>query len=175
MLKKKTKKQYIVFVLQIAAAAVLALCDQLIKKAVTEKIPTGTHIDVIKGFIGLTYTRNTGAAFSIFSDSTLALSIVTLILLIALVVYLLLSGIESRVFNIAAAMILGGGTGNLIDRFAKGYVVDYIETLFIDFPIFNFADILVTVGVVIVCVYLIYDIVRDEKKKKQSGNEDGKA
>lgn len=175
MIKKKTKKRYIVFVLQIAAAFTLALCDQVIKSVVTAKIPKGTHIDVIKGVIGLTYTRNTGAAFSIFSDSTLALSIVTLIMLIALVVYLFLSGFESRTFNIAAAMILGGGTGNLIDRFAKGYVVDYIETLFIDFPIFNFADILVTVGVITVCIYLIYDIVREEKEKKKSKNEHGDA
>ena len=69
--------------------------------------------------------------------------------------------------NVCAVFILAGGAGNLIDRFAQGYVVDYIKTLFIDFPVFNFADILVVVGVFVVCGYLIYDFIREEKQKKR--------
>ena len=63
-------------------------------------------------------------------------------------------------------MIISGGIGNLIDRIARGYVTDYIKVLFIDFPVFNFADILVTCGSFLLIIYLIRDIYNDRKKKK---------
>ncbi len=172
--KKETgKRKYLIFALEMVAVAVLALVDQLIKKAVTADISGGDHIVLIKNFIGLTYTENSGAAFSFMSDSTELLSIFTLILLVVCVVVLFLGKIKGKLLNIGAVMIIAGGTGNLIDRFSKGYVVDYIETLFIDFPIFNFADILVTCGVAIVCIYLIYDIIKEDKKKKAEKIDDG--
>ena len=63
------------------------------------------------------------------------------------------------------------GIGNLIDRVFRGFVVDYIETLFIEFAIFNFADILVTCSAVVLIVWMIYDVYRDSKKEKDSKNE----
>lgn len=163
----ENKKRYFVFALQIVAAAVLTVIDQLIKKAVVSGLKGKEDITVIKNVIYLTYAENTGAAFSAFSNSTMLLSVVTLIILLAGVVYLFFAKINSKIANIAAAMILGGGSGNLVDRFAQGYVVDYIGTAFIDFPVYNFADILITVGVALLCIYLIYDIVKEEKRKKQ--------
>lgn len=165
-------KRYIIFAVQIAAAAVLTVIDQVFKKLAVEHLMGKEDIVLIKNFIGLSYAENTGAAFSAFSDSTMLLSVVTLILLLGGVVFLFLGKIEEKLLNICAVLILAGGAGNLIDRFAQGYVVDYIKTLFIDFPIFNFADILVVVGVFVVCGYLIYDIIREErlKKEKADGN-----
>ena len=63
-------------------------------------------------------------------------------------------------------MIVSGGIGNLIDRFFRSFVIDYIEVLFIDFPVFNFADILVTVGSFLLAFYLIYDTLKDRETKK---------
>ena len=166
-------KKYIIFTVQIISAAVLVFVDQLIKKLVVDNLMGKEDIILVKNFIGLSYAENTGAAFSMFSDSTMLLSVVTLVMILGGIVYLFLGKIEGKLMNICAVMILAGGIGNLIDRFAQGYVVDYIKTLFIDFPVFNFADILVVVGVFVVCGYLIYDIIKEEmqkKKEKADGN-----
>lgn len=160
-------KRYVIFALQIVSAAVLVLLDQWFKKLAVEHLMGKEDIVLINNFIGLSYAENTGAAFSAFSDSTMLLSLVTLALLVAGVVFLLLGKVQGKLMNICAVLILAGGASNLIDRFAQGYVVDYIKTLFIDFPIFNFADILVVCGVFAVCGYLIYDIIREEKQKKK--------
>lgn len=160
-------KRYIVFSVQIIAAVMLALIDQWFKKLAAEHLMGKEDIVLIENFIGLSYAENTGAAFSAFSDSTMLLSVITLILLLGGVIFLFMGKIEGKILNSCAVLILAGGIGNLIDRFAQGYVVDYIKTLFIDFPIFNFADILVVVGVFVVCGYLIYDIIREEKQKKK--------
>ena len=160
-------KRLICFSIQMISAAVLVLLDQWFKKLAVVHLMGKEDIILIRNFIGLSYAENTGAAFSIFSDSTMFLSIVTLIIIVAGVIYLMLGKVEGKLMNVCAVLILAGGAGNLIDRFAQGYVVDYIKTLFIDFPVFNFADILVVVGVFVVCGHLIYDIIREEKQKKR--------
>ena len=66
--------------------------------------------------------------------------------------------------------MVSGGVGNIIDRIRLHYVVDYIEPLFIDFAVFNFADCLITVGAAILIVYLIVDLVKDIKNNKNSNS-----
>lgn len=149
------------------SAAVLVLVDQWIKKLAVDNLMGKEDVILLKDFLALSYAENTGAAFSAFSDSTMVLSVVTLLLLLGGVVFLLLGKVQGKLMNICAVLILAGGAGNLIDRFAHGYVVDYIKTLFIDFPVFNFADILVVVGCFTLMGYLIYDIIREEKQKKK--------
>ena len=74
--------------------------------------------------------------------------------------------------KISAVLIISGGLGNLIDRIFRGSVIDYIEPLFVNFAVFNFADCLVTVGAAILIVYLIYDLVKSVRKSdKASGGE----
>ena len=162
-----SKKRYIVFTLQMVSVAVLVLVDQWIKKLAVDNLMGKEDVILLKNFLALSYAENTGAAFSAFSDSTMVLSVVTLLLLLGGVVFLLLGKVQGKLMNICAVLILAGGAGNLIDRFAQGYVVDYIKTLFIDFPVFNFADILVVVGCFTLMGYLVYDIIREEKQKKK--------
>lgn len=162
-----SNKRYIVFTLQMVSAAVLVLVDQWIKRLAVDNLMGKEDVILLKNFLALSYAENTGAAFSAFSDSTMVLSVVTLLLLLGGVVFLLLGKVQGKLMNICAVLILAGGAGNLIDRFAQGYVVDYIKTLFIDFPVFNFADILVVVGCFTLMGYLIYDIIREEKQKKK--------
>lgn len=166
----KDNKKYLFFVVEMAVAAVLVLVDQLIKSAVVKTLKGQSDIVIIKNFLGLTYAENTGAAFSSFSESTTMLSIVTLILLIGFAIYMFLGKLNGKIKNVCAVCIISGGTGNLIDRFKQGFVVDYIETLFVDFPVFNFADMLVVCGVIVLCAVLIYEIVAEEKQKKQENN-----
>lgn len=149
------------------SAAVLVLVDQWIKRLAVDNLMGKEDVILLKNFLALSYAENTGAAFSAFSDSTMVLSVVTLLLLLGGVVFLLFGKVQGKLMNICAVLILAGGAGNLIDRFAQGYVVDYIKTLFIDFPVFNFADILVVVGCFTLMGYLVYDIIREEKQKKK--------
>ncbi len=165
-------KKYITLTAEMLVAAVLVLVDQWLKKLAVSNLAGKSDIILIKNFIGLSYAENTGAAFSMFSDSTMLLSVVTLILMICGVVAFFVMKTHNRIIDCCAVLIIAGGAGNLIDRFRMGYVVDYIKTLFIDFPVFNFADILVVVGCFSLCGYLIYDIIREEREKKK-GKTDG--
>lgn len=158
-------KRCIVFAVQLVSAAVLVGIDQWIKALAVKNLMGKDDIVLIKNFIGLSYAENTGAAFSAFSDSTMLLSVFTLILLVVVAVYMFIA--DGKVKNICTVCIFAGGLGNLIDRFAHGYVVDYIKTLFVDFPVFNFADILVVCGVFVLSGMLIYEIIKEEKQKKQ--------
>ena len=161
-------KKYIVFAVQMVAAAVLVFVDQWLKKLAVEHLMGKEDIILIKNFIGFSYAENTGAAFSMFSDNTMALSVVTLILLVGGILAMLFMKPQGKLVNICAVLIIAGGAGNLIDRFANAFVVDYIKTLFIDFPVFNFADILVVVGCFVLSGYLIFDIIKEEIEKKRA-------
>lgn len=171
-MKESKAKRILLFVCQMAAAALLVGADQLIKQAVTENLKGTSGKVLIKGVLGLTYAENTGAAFSMFSSSTLLLSIVTIALLLGLVIALMLGKIKGIAPNIAVPMIIAGGTGNLIDRLVSHYVVDYIETLFVNFPIYNYADMLVTIGVAIIIIYLIYEMIKEKKSEKDNPKTD---
>ncbi len=143
--------------------AVLTATDQVIKFIVERYLqPVGTA-EFINGFIGWSYVRNTGAAFGSFSESTTLLSVVTGVVLLIGIILIATKKIKSRFCLTCAVMIISGGLGNLIDRIVKGYVVDFIDVQFADFAVFNFADILVTVGSIALMVYVTVDICKDRK------------
>ena len=160
-------KRYIVFSAQIASAAVLALADQWIKRLVAENLPRNQTVPVIKNLFGLYYSTNTGGAWSMLEDNPKILYTVSLILLLGVIVYLFFAKFEGIIPNVSITLIIGGGAGNMIDRLFRGEVVDYIQTLFVDFPIYNLADIFIVVGCFMFIGYLIYDIIREEKQKKK--------
>lgn len=143
--------------------AVLTAADQVIKFIVERYLqPVGTA-EFINGFIGWNYVRNTGAAFGSFSENTTLLSVVTGVVLLVGIILIATKKIKSKFYLTCAVMIISGGLGNLIDRVLKGYVVDFIDVQFTDFAVFNFADILVTVGSIALMIYVIVDIFRDRK------------
>ena len=163
----KTVKNIIKPVIQLAAVAALIWVDHVLKGVAAEKLADGAVHVLIKGFLGFCYAENTGAAFSLFSSSTNALSIFTGVLLAAGVVYLLYpSKKRPLAYDICVPLIIAGGAGNLIDRLTRGYVIDYIMTLFVEFPVFNFADCLITCACFALVIYLIYSIAQDAKKGK---------
>ncbi len=147
--------------------ALIAVVDQLIKRAVLgSSLVGGENITVIPEFLELDYVKNTGAAFSLFEGKTQILSVFSAVVLIGGIYLLFARKIKSKVMLTSVVMIMGGGLGNLIDRIVYHYVVDYIKVLFIDFPVFNFADCFVTVGEFILIGYLIWDIFKDFQKSK---------
>ncbi len=156
-----------------ALVLLIALADQLIKLAVLDSsLVGGRTVTLVGNFLQLRYVENTGAAFSLFEDKTVLLSIFSAIVM-AVGFYLLIARkFKSKVLIASVVMIMGGGLGNLIDRVFRHFVVDYIEVLFIDFPVFNFADCFITVGEFVLIGYLLWDIFRDFKKGRS--NADGK-
>lgn len=151
--------------------AAIAAADQLIKIAVlNSSLVSGEVSTVIDGFLQWRYVENTGAAFSLFTGKTALLSVFTAVVLLVGFYLIFAKKIKSKVALSSIVMLMGGGLGNLIDRVFRHFVVDYIEVLFIDFPVFNFADCFVTVGEFLLVGYLIYDIVRDYKKAGQKAD-----
>lgn len=144
----------------------ITCADQLIKFEIVKHLaPVGT-VTLIKGFIQLRYVENTGAIFGSMPSKTIVLSIITAIILIIAMCFLFSKKIKFGFIYICLVCVVSGGIGNLIDRIFRGFVVDYIEPLFINFAIFNFADCFVTVGAFAMMGYLIFDLFKDFRKGK---------
>lgn len=150
------------------AVVVLALVgiDQLTKYLVLAHIADGVPVRFIPEFIQLRYVQNTGAAFSMFSDKTWLLSVITAAIIIVAVILLLMGKVEGKGKQISALLIIAGGLGNLIDRVFRHFVVDFLEFTFMDFAVFNFADICVTIGAAILIIILLIEIFREPKNEQ---------
>lgn len=162
--------------LRLITVLCVALCvtaDQLLKLAALKYLEPAGSIPLIPKVVRLTYVENTGAAFGSFHRHTGLLSAVTAVVLLVLLACLLSGRLKLGFAYICLSMVAAGGLGNLIDRLFRGYVIDYIEPLFVDFAVFNFADMLVSVGAVLLAVYLLADLVKKgEKHKKPADGDD---
>lgn len=159
--------------ISLLSIALLTVIDQIIKYFVELNLKPIQSINVLPGVLEWDYVQNTGAAFGFFSENTALLSVITGIIIVIGIAALIMKKIKNKYLIATAVIIIAGGLGNLFDRIMRGYVVDYIRVLFIDFPVFNFADILVTCGAVMLMIYLLWDINNDRKKKKAEGNKNG--
>ena len=153
--------------ISLLSIAALTAADQIIKYFVLLYLKPVGSVGAINGFLEWNYVENTGAAFGSFSGNTALLSIITAVIIIAGIAAIILKKINNKFLLVTATVIIAGGLGNLIDRIFRGYVVDFIKVLFIDFPVFNFADILVTCGSFMLIIYLIIDIYKDSRKKSK--------
>ena len=111
---------------------------------------------IIKGVLVILPTLNDGAGFSVLAGKTLFLIITTIVFLIGLIVFDILFKRKSKLFGVATALIFGGAVGNLIDRITFSKVRDFIYLEFINFPVFNVADIALTLGVIFLAIYVIF-------------------
>ncbi len=152
----------------IKAAIILALVvvDIVIKVVIEKRFVEGESISVIKGFINFTYVKNTGAAFSLFSNATIWLAIFSAIL-IAIIVFadFKIKG-QNGWYDAGFCLIVAGAVGNLYDRIFRGFVRDFIEFDFMNFGIFNVADIMLTVGVICYAVFVIFFMGKAPKEVK---------
>ena len=144
-------------------ALLVVLLDQFFKEWVLQTIPVSGSMELIPGVIGLTHVENTGAAFSILSDQQWLL-IAIAIVVVGLLIAVLLRYNEGFWGTISLAAILGGAVGNLIDRIIRdGKVIDMFRLEFMDFAIFNIADIFITLGGITFLVYFIITAIRPKK------------
>lgn len=136
----------------------IVLADQAMKYFVTLKLSLGGQIALIPGLVHLTYVRNTGAAYSILTEYTWLLTIISALASVFIIILI----IKLRVnfwCRLTLAGVLGGAVGNLIDRVLLGYVVDMFEFEFVHYAVFNVADVFISVGGVLFCIfYLAYSI-----------------
>jgi len=146
-------------------SAIIVIVDFIVKRYVVNAIEPGGVRQFIPYVLSLTCVRNFGVSFSLLSDSPYAMLLVNILasaVSIALVVLLVVRKFPSVRENIALSLILAGAVGNLVDRLRLGYVVDMFMTEFVDFAIFNVADIALTIGTAL----LIWEIIRTAQRNK---------
>lgn len=147
--------------LAITSLAIILL-DQLSKLLIIDK-----SINLIPNILSFTYTQNTGVAFGLI-DNNLIFVILFNIVILGIIIKFLKENNENIDFVVLVSLILilSGGVGNLIDRLLRGYVVDFIKLEFINFPVFNLADISVTVGVLILIIVIIKQMIINKNESR---------
>ncbi len=144
--------------------AVIVATDQ-ITKLLAEKYLSNGAVPFIKGVVQFNYVRNEGMAFSLFSGARWIFVAVTALVCAAALIYLFKDKCPSLWAYWSIGVIVSGGLGNLIDRAFYGYVIDFIEPVFINFAIFNIADCAVTLGAFSLIFYIFSDFLKKEKKE----------
>ena len=162
----------------IILGAILIVADQLIKWWVVENLMPVKVMDFIRfgdfEVLGLRYCENTGAAFSSFSGERWFLVILVTVMLVVLLVFSVRYKHKCPLFLISSVMIMSGGVGNLIDRIRLGYVIDYLDVKLFNFAVFNFADVCVVVGAILLLIFLFLiepKIIAEENSEKEQINE----
>ena len=140
------------FILTVALVAL----DQLVKLLVLQNIAPGAHVPFIPHILELTYVENTGAAFSLFEEHTWILALISLGMSLVLAFALWKNFFRHPVGKVTLALLLAGAVGNLIDRAFRGFVVDMFNLLFMNFAVFNVADICVVVGGIAAALYYLF-------------------
>ena len=154
-MKKKSN-----IILVVILVSVLLGLDLLLKYLVSTYLTT---VNIIDNFFSLTYVLNDGAAFSLFASRTYLLILIAIICLF-FIIYELKNNLDDRMLSIGYSLALAGLLGNFLDRLMDGYIIDYLsfKIFTYNFPIFNFADILIVVGIIIV---IIKEILKERGKK----------
>ncbi len=157
--------------LPIIVTIVLILLDQGTKLWALASLKPIGNLTLVEGFMDLTFVENRGVAFGMFAGQRWLILLLTGVIA-AVLLYFYCTMPKTKEYagvRIALLFVLAGAIGNIIDRVFRGYVVDFFEFTFFDWPVFNVADIYV-VGGVILLVFLILFVIKDEdfsiKKKK---------
>ena len=164
LVKRKPLFSYITYI------ALFTLCialDQLTKWLAVRYLAPVDTVPIIDGVIHFTYVENPGAAFGMLKNAPWVFNTVSVITILFILGYLFLGHSESRLYSIALLFISAGGVGNMIDRVALGYVVDFIDFRLIDFAVFNGADAFVCVGAGFMILFLVLDIIKESKEGKK--------
>lgn len=142
--------------------------DQWTKHIVEQSIQLNERIEVIKNFFYLTYVQNTGAGFSLFEGFGMTFFAIVTIVALILIGYIYFMVNDYR-YQLALALVFSGAIGNFIDRLVLGYVRDFFSFYIFGspFPVFNVADICITIGFAILLIIYIYDEYKEKKRWKQ--------
>jgi signal peptidase II len=139
----------------VAIGVALAAIDQIIKFFVNANLKEVGSVSVIDNLLSFTYVENNGVAFGSFAGNRWIFVVLTTALIAAILIYMFKKKPQSKLFYASVALIVGGGIGNFIDRVLYGYVIDYISLSFFP-PVCNFADYCITVGTVLLMIYVLF-------------------
>ena len=144
--------------------------DQITKFLASSFLPFGKEKPILDGLLSFTYITNDGAAWGMLDNARWVFMSVSTVAIIAMAIFLYGGLSQSRLYTVSVALMLSGGIGNMIDRIAYGYVVDFIDAAFMDFPKFNIADSLVCIGAGLLILALVLDIIKESKEQKKNAN-----
>lgn len=147
--------------------------DRISKIWALKILKENADVVVIKNYFSFSYLENRGAAFGIFQNKGIYLSVITFFIVCAVIFYLVKFRPQSKLLRISLALIIGGAIGNLYDRIVYKYVVDFVLWHFKDvyyYPTFNVADMLVVVGTIL----LVICVVLEDKNENGMCGKDGK-
>lgn len=155
-----------------AAAAILILLDQGTKMLALESLKPIGSMAAVPGLLDFTFVENRGVAFGMFSGQRWLILALTGAIIGVLVYYYkkLPAGKEYRWVRCALVMIVSGAVGNIIDRIFRGYVVDFLEFAFVDWYVFNVADIFVVLGVIWLMLLMLFVIKDEPAEEKEKGD-----
>ena len=143
------------------------ILDQLTKAIVVSQMALYEEVPFLPGLIRFYHTRNTGAAFSMFSDNRWVFMVFSVIAMMIMTYLLVKFHGRHWLLSVSLAAVLGGRIGNMIDRVLSGYVVDFLDFQFMKFAVFNVADIFVTCGSVALAVYILFIEPKVEKRLQE--------
>ncbi|WP_243289949.1 signal peptidase II [Bacillus sp. FJAT-47783] len=147
-------------------ALFVIILDQVTKWLVVQNMQLGESIKVIEGFLYITSHRNRGAAWGILEGQMAFFYIITAIVIIGIIFYMNKYAKKEPLMGVALSFMLGGAIGNFIDRLFRKEVVDFINTFIFtyDFPIFNIADSALTIGVILLFIYMLFFEGKEKKE-----------
>lgn len=148
-------------------SALILAADQLVKYLVSVQLNVGETAFSVLNIFDIMYVQNKGAAFSVLTGKTALLSIVSIVFCAAVIVFWIKKKPTHPLLCTSLSMLLAGAVGNGIDRIFRGFVIDYINLTFMNFPVFNIADIGVTVGA---GLFILYIILFDKEDKNGKNN-----
>jgi signal peptidase II len=152
------------------------LLDQVSKYFAVEYVRGSGSIESIPGILSFNYHENPGAAWGILSNNRWVFMLISTLAILIIIVFFVYAHIKKikidPILSLSMCFFCGGGIGNMIDRVFLGYVVDFLQFDFIDFPIFNVADSFICIGAGLAVLYLLLDTIREykTKHKKENGN-----
>lgn len=148
-------------VLYLVIFLLVVIADQGLKNYIVTNFKIGDEHTVIPGILSFTYLQNDGAAWNIFSGQMILFYLISIAAIAVVVYYLFNPKYKNWLFDTGLALVLGGIIGNFIDRLHLKYVIDMLQLDFVQFNIFNIADSAITVGIVLVFIYLIFMSEKD--------------
>ncbi len=156
--RNMSKRKKILFIIDFMILVLLISLDQFTKYLAVLKLKEQSAFDIIPGILELNYLENRGAAFGMLKNQKFFFVFVAIVI-IGLIIYFLYKAPDTKKFNILhllLVMIASGAIGNMLDRIRLDYVVDFIYLVIIQFPIFNVADMYVTVATAILVIMLLF-------------------
>ncbi len=155
------KRNLLLNIYFLVTAICIMTADQVTKYIIIQRVPEGSSIGIIPGFLSITHIRNTGAAFGLFQGYTGILTVVSIVAIFLIIILKSILNFNSAFYNVCLGFVLGGALGNLIDRFFVGEVTDFINIRFI--PVFNVADSSILIGFSLIIILILKEYFKKGK------------